>query len=292
MKSMTAYGRATAATPLGRFSAEIQSVNRKHLEINIFLPKELQRFEPDIRNKLSTVIARGQVTLKLFAQFEKSSPVNVVANIPLAIKLKQALESIAKELNIKEDITLEMLADKEELLSYSEEFQDEEKYRKILLDILDNALQGFNKMKLKEGENLQKDILERIKKLKATIDKIAVLCPNAAEKLRQKLTDKLNEVLPGVVENEERILREVCMYAEKADIVEEITRFNSHLTQCQSLIEKSQGPIGKTLEFILQELGREINTIGSKSADIEISKLVIEIKSELERIREQIQNIE
>lgn len=291
LKSMTAYGRAAISTELGRFSAEVQSVNRKHLEINIFLSKELQRFESEIRKVLASKIARGQVTFKLFVYFETASPVAVIPNIPLARQMKAAFEEIAKDLQLPNKVTLEMLAQNEDILSFSEEMPDEEAYRHAVVQVAASALEQFLKMREHEGKALQNDIAGRLKLIEKSLAQIAVHAPNASIRYRQKLVERLNEVLPGAVENEERILREVCLYAEKVDIAEEITRFQSHLAQGYKLLSSDQS-VGKTFEFLLQELGREINTIGSKSSEMEISKLVIEIKSELERIREQIQNVE
>lgn len=292
LKSMTAYGRASLTTAVGRFTVEIQSVNRKHLEINMFLSKELQRFEHAIRKTLSSAITRGQITVKLFAHFDQTSPVTVSPNIPLARQMKSAWETIAKELGLSPTISLDMLANQEDLLVYDEELQNEETYRVSVLEVLETALNKFKQMRLREGEALQEDIAGRLKHLRDCIDKIAVKAPTATAKYRQKLLERINEVVPGAVENEERILREVCLYAEKIDIAEEITRFNSHLGQCADLLQSDNAHVGKTFEFLLQELGRETNTIGSKSSDIDVAKLVIEIKSDLERMREQIQNVE
>lgn len=290
-KSMTAYGRATTTTSLGRFTAEIQSVNRKHLEINIVLSRELNRFEQDVRKAVSSVISRGHITVRIFAHFDQVSPISVSPNLPLARQLKQSLESIAKDLKISPTVTLEMLNSHEGIVSLDEEMIDEEKYSHDLFEILNQALERFNQMRMREGKALEKDILSRLEQIEKYIEQIALKAPTATERYRQKLVERLNEVLPGVVENEERIMREICIYAERVDIAEEITRFGSHLSQCRSLFQ-SNSSVGKTFEFLLQEMGREINTIGSKSSDMDISKLVIDTKSDLERIREQIQNIE
>lgn len=291
LKSMTAYGRACLETPLGRFNAEIQSVNRKHLEINIFLPQELTRFESDLRKLLGTVISRGQVTLKVSAYFEQGTPIVIKANLPLARQAKKAWETIAADLGLKEEFKLAMLANEPGVLIHEEELQDEEQYLELLKEVVNQALSNFMTMREIEGKALQQDIAERIVNLKNWIEKIVVRSPGATERYRQKLTERLKEVCSGAVENEERVLREVAVYAERIDIAEEATRFRSHLNQVEELL-KSDVPIGKTFEFLLQELNREINTIGSKASDVEVTRLVVEIKSELERIREQIQNIE
>lgn len=288
---MTAFGRAVLSTPLGRFSSEISSLNRKHLDINIALPKELSRFEVDLRKLVSNYVFRGQVTVKISAFFEAMTPIAVKANLPLARQVKEAWEVIARELKITGELPLTLIS-KSDVLLYEEEHKDDEMYRQALITIVELALKDFIAMRELEGAALQKDIETRLETLSANIKKIASRSVGATEKYRQKLLERLQEVLPGAVENEERILREICMYAEKIDISEEITRFNSHLNQTATLIKSDAPGIGKTFEFLLQELHREMNTIGSKASDVDISRLVIESKGELEKIREQIQNVE
>lgn len=291
---MTAYSRASLTTPLGHFTVEIQSVNRKHLEINALLPKELLRFDGDIKKILNELISRGQINLKIFATFDQQAPVTVKPNLPLVRQIKAAWDLIAKELNLKTDggCTLEMLASQEDVLLYGENLQDEEQYRIAIKRVVALSLKDLLEMKIREGIALQRDICARLDCLQRCIERIAEKVPGATQKYRQKLLERLEEVLPGCVENEERILREVAVFAEKVDISEEVIRFRSHLVQVNDLLQSETSSVGKTLEFFLQELNREVNTVGSKSSDVEISRLVIEIKSELEKIREQIQNVE
>lgn len=291
---MTAYGRASLSSSIGRFDIEIQSVNRKHLEFNIFLPKELTRFESDIRKLISQFISRGQVTIKLFAKFDTSTPVSVTANLPLVRQLKKAWDDIANELGLDgaRSFSLSLIQNESGLITYGEDLQNEEVYRKMICQAIEEALKGFMDMRNREGRVLQTDIEARLSKMQKGIAQIEKLAPGATEKYRQKLMERINEVVPGSFENEERILREVCLFAEKIDVSEEITRFNSHLKQAQALLQNEAGGQGKTFEFLLQELNREINTIGSKCSDVEVTKCVIDMKSELEKIREQIQNVE
>lgn len=271
---------------------EIQSVNRKHLEINSFLPKELVRFDAEIKQWVGSLIHRGQVTLKVTACFDVESPTVVAPNLPLARQLKKAWDQIATELGIEKAFSLELLAKENDLLLYEEDLKDEEGCRKTLHEATSHALSQMMEMKRKEGEALKNDISSRLEKLEDLIKKAEEKAPDAPKKFRQKLTERIEEVLQKGIENEERILREVCVYAEKVDIAEEITRFKSHLKQFETLLNKEALSIGKTMDFLVQELNREINTVGSKSSDIELSHLVVDIKGELERIREQIQNIE
>ncbi len=289
---MTAYGRASKASPLGHFSAEIQSVNRKYLEINIFLSKELTRFESEIRKWIGQAVQRGQVTVKISAYFDRTAPLLVRPNLPLARQIKRAWDEIARDLQIKQEFSLDLLKEETGILVYEEDLQNAEEVLQELHSVVSEALKPFLEMKQKEGRELYEDFNKRLKNLDHCLDKIAERAPGATLKYREKLKQRLEEVLPGSVENEDKILREIALYAEKIDIAEEITRFRSHLKQAKSLLEKKEGSVGKTFEFLLQELNREANTIGSKSSDVDVSHLVVEIKAELERMREQIQNVE
>lgn len=289
---MTGYGRASVTTSLGHFVAEIQSVNRKFLELTFYLPRELSQFETELKKLVSAAVLRGQVTVKIFVTFENETPVVVSPNIPLARQVFQAWKTIAKELHLSAPTTVDFLTNEKGLLSYAEESKNENQYRQALVEAVNAALKSFLQMRVQEGKALQSDILQRLVVLRASLAKIAQYAPNATEKYRKKLQERLSELLPESLENDERILREVAVYAERIDISEEITRFQSHLNQCDELLKSNKEGVGKTLEFLLQELGREINTIGSKASDVDVSRHVVEVKSELEKIREQIQNVE
>lgn len=293
LKSMTAYGRASLNTKVGHFVVEIQSVNRKFLEVNVFLPRELNQFDIELKKWLMPYLARGQVTVKVNVTFEGAVPFIVRPNLPLARQLKDAWDEIAKELNLElDEFQLDLLQRADGLLSYEENLSEEENYREALKQTLETALTGFLQMKAQEGSILEADITERLGKMRQFLRIVEQKMPYATKKYREKLIARLEELMPGHVENEERILREIALFAEKIDITEELTRFNCHLTHFDELIQSDAISVGKTMEFVLQELNREINTIGSKSSDLEIARAVIDIKSELERIREQIQNIE
>lgn len=293
LKSMTAYGRGVFTAPIGQFTVEIQSVNRKHLDIQVLLPRELGLFEMDIKKWLSAAVARGQISVKVFVTYQGQALFNVRPNLPLARQLKEAWVQIADDLQVDSGgFNLSLLRGTTDLFLFEESREGEENYRKALKEAFDQAFKGFLQMKGQEGAVLQKDMAARLSKLQKEIKLIESKTSDATNRHREKLIARLEELLPGKIENEERILREVALYAEKIDIAEEIVRFNCHLKHFDELFNSNEPSIGKTLEFIVQELNREANTIGSKSSEIEISRSTIEIKSELERIREQIQNIE
>jgi uncharacterized protein (TIGR00255 family) len=294
LRSMTAYGRAAKETSLGRFTAEIQSVNRKHLEINVFLPKELSRFDVDVKKWISAAVGRGQISVKFTAVFNDNIPLAVSANIPLALKIQEAAGELSAALDLpsSHELTLKMLAEQPDILLFDELMVDEDLYRDILKDVFDAALKGFLTMKTQEGHAIFIDISQKLGVLHQEIKHIALHAPNATKRYRQRLTERLQEFTSGTVESEERLLRELGIFAERIDISEEVTLFEAHLKQFSEVISIKNESVAKTLEFLIQEMNRETNTIGSKSSDLDVSRRVVEMKSILERIREIIQNVE
>lgn len=294
LRSMTAYGRATLTGALGRFIVELQSLNRKHLDLSTQLPSELLCFEGDIKKWISNAISRGQLSLKLTVAFEQTAPLHVRANLPLVKQLKAAWESIASECNIAIDDhqKLQILAGYDDVILYENVAHEDEALRTTLHNVVNMALEKLILMKVAEGAILSQDISKRLLKLESLLEQVNVRVPQSIERYREKLKGRLEELLSGTLDIDERILREVGMYADRIDITEEIVRFNSHLRQFATMLNGSPSDVGKTLDFLIQEMKREVNTIGSKSLEIEIAQLVIEMKTEIERIREQIQNIE
>lgn len=295
LKSMTAYGRATVVSPLGRFSVELQSVNRKHLEVNTYLPSELIRYDADIKKWISEAIGRGQVNVRVNMSLEETCAVNVAPNVPLAKKVVDAWRHLGNALSLSlDDAELaKLLCATDGILLYDKDIEDEEKVRSILHEATMKALDKLIGMKVTEGTSLYEDISARVETLTGLIEEMGLKAPGSADRYRVKLQERIQEALGSAIDHEDRLLREVCLFAEKVDIAEEITRFQSHIQQFMKLTSSttSQG-VGKTLEFLIQELNREANTMGSKSADADMIRCVVAIKTELERIREQIQNIE
>lgn len=291
---MTAYGRASMTTELGSFLAEVQSLNRRYLEVNVFLPKQLAYLETEIRKRVSEKIYRGAVNIKISVQFAGSAPVSVQPNIPLATQIRSAWDKIANTFNLpkNESFKLEMLLNEPDILIYQEDFTNEHLYREAIFKVLDQALEAACQMKKTEGDHIHQDMTGRFDQMRQWIEQIEKKAPGSVDKYKKKLTERLTELSNSSIENEERILREICLYADKVDISEELTRFASHQKQFLSRLNGKEEGIGKTLEFLLQELQREANTINSKAADIDVSQLAVNIKGELEKIREQVQNVE
>lgn len=290
---MTAYGKSAQNTPIGRITVEIHSVNRKHLEVVTFFSKELLRYETLIKNIISEEVSRGAVQVKIHIAFDQVSPIKIVPNLPLVKQLKDAWNAIAKELGVEKGFDLSLLLHKENnLFTYEEEQHDEGLFSLALTQAVKAALIPYQKMKGIEGIALYKDIDHRLTLMRKALDEIKKRAEGSTERQRNKLIEKLKEFSTLTADHEDRLLREVILYAERVDISEEITRFESHLVQFKNMLDSNKNGVGKTLEFLVQEFLRETNTIGSKALDVEITKQVIEIKSELEKVREQLQNVE
>ena len=292
--SMTGFGRAVFDAPFGKLTVEIQSVNRKYLEVFVSLPKEFSRFEHELRKWVGEAVSRGQVSVRVFLVPNAAAAEQSIPDAEMLGELKRAWEKTALQLRIDpKEITLAFLMQMLPPQQRIEQARDEDLI--VLHRGVDEALQGLLKMKKAEGKALAADLEKRLKELERKIDAIEKISPDATRRMRQKLFEKMEEVL-GLVgkgtETEERLLREVALFAERVDISEEITRFRSHIAQFDGLLASKTGAAGRKMDFLIQEFGREVNTIGSKSSDANISHLVVDMKSELEKMREQIQNIE
>lgn len=285
--SMTGFGRGVADGPVGRLVVEIQSLNRKYLEIFISLPKEFSRFENEVRKWVSEEVARGQVNVRIHWIPAADAWTKMLPSPEVLKGLKSGWEKLSKQLGFDpKKIDLPFLV--QNLPAMQKVDLAEEEDLPILQKSVVSALKALTEMRRKEGSALKKDLFQRTCALEKMALKVEKRSPDASQKMRQKLAEKIGEATP---ECDERILREVALFAERVDITEEITRLKSHFAQFKALLEE-KGPMGRKMEFLVQEMGREINTIGSKSLDIEISRLIVEMKSELEKNREQIQNIE
>ena len=291
--SMTGFGRAISEAPFGRLVVEIQSVNRKYLEIFISLPKELNRFDPEIRKWVSEFLSRGQVSVRLFLTPSEEVLSQLLPDPALLKRMKKAWVKLAKASGTSEkEIDLPFLLEHMPPMAQDELVGREEEQLEALKECVQEALQGVVKMKRREGQSLGIDIGQRLIEMDRMIRSVEKLSPDSVAKQRLKLRERMQEVLAPGAELDERILREVAFFAERVDIAEEITRFHSHIGQFREILQLKDGPVGRKLDFLVQEIGREINTIGSKSADAAISRLIVECKSELEKVREQIQNVE
>lgn len=290
MKSMTGFGRASLESNGKNYIIEIKTVNNKYSDITVKSPKRLSFMEDKIRKQIANRMTRGKVEVSVsFFDFSNKSK-NVVLNKEIAKEYIKQLREIADENNLSENISVVEIAKLPDILNSIDSDNDEEIVSEAL-QCLNMALDSLIEMRKTEGENIKQDLLVRIERVQNLVDKIAENSKGIVEEYVSKLEKRVKEILKTDVVDENRIAQEAVIYADKTSIEEELTRLNSHIVQFKELVN-SDGPVGKKLDFMIQEMNRETNTIGSKAGSGEITKAVIDLKVELEDIREQIQNIE
>ncbi len=290
MHSMTGFGRGKHENDLREYIVEIKSVNHKYNDISIKMPRNIAYLEENVKKEISKVISRGKVDV--YISFANNSNIgrNVKINTELASMYINELRKICIETGIQDNINVIDIAKMPDVLSIQND-EDEELLWSELQNALKEAIDGFVSMRQVEGEKIKKDLLERINEVSENTNKISNFSTRLVEDYVVKLTNRVKEYLKTDVVNESRLAEEVVIYADKCSVEEEITRLKSHITQFVELLN-TDGAIGKKIDFLLQEMNRETNTIGSKANCLDITNLVVEIKTELENIREQIQNIE
>ena len=290
IKSMTGFGRGKYENEGRTYTVEIKSVNHKYTDINVRLPKFLNSMEDQIRKRIRNVISRGKIDV--FVNFENYSNkgTSIKINKELAKDYLFQLKELAEETNIDFSVNIIDISKLPEVLKMEED-SDEDLIGNELMIAVDSALENFIKMREIEGKKLIEDIEKRIYVIQGKVNEITQYSSTLVEEYIEKLKLRVNELLaPGIVD-ENRLMQEIVIFSDKSSIEEELTRLKSHISQFLDLIKQSS-PIGKKIDFLIQEINREVNTIGSKANCLEITNRVIEIKTEVENIREQIQNIE
>jgi len=290
MKSMTGYGRATASLGHATLTVQINSVNRKTLDLSMSLPSGWDDLEEELRGAIREVAARGKVHLRI--EMTGSANGSAIAWDAEGVKDTLArLRATAGEQGIAFEPTQELLWQVANAHRQTGATTNDETAHEAALDALGEALRGFAAMRAKEGEALLIDFLTRVDLLVSLTESIAARAPEVAPAHRDTLLKRLRESGLELDVSDERVLKEIAFFADRCDVTEEITRLRSHFDQFAALL-RSEGEIGRKAEFILQEMGREVNTIGSKANDLTIARHVIEMKNELDRVREQIANVE
>ena len=290
VRSMTGFGKASDETDGRSLDLEFKSVNSRYLDINIRMPKTLFSLEDRIKKQLSSGIARGKVDVFLTYRNYNTEDLVVRVNSGAAEKYVGALREITNQLEIIDDIASSFLLKLDGVIVMEDKPEDIEKVWNLVSAVLSRAMATHDSMRVSEGENLKRDMLEKRDVILAKTQKIQALSVGMTGKYREKLTERLNELNQLYMEDD-RIAQEVALFADRASIDEEITRLNSHMEQLKEILNLDE-PVGRKLDFLAQEMNREANTMASKSVDLEITELVLDIKSEIEKIREQIQNIE
>ena len=291
VKSMTGFGRCEISEGSRKMTVEMKSVNHRYLDVNMKMPKKLNFFDASIRNLLKTYIQRGKVDL--FITYEDTAETNfsLKYNQELAGEYLKYLQQMAAQFGLENDIRVSSLSRYPEVFSMEEVQVDEEKLWNLLEKALKGACEQFVETRIKEGENLRKDLLAKLDEMLVNVEYISVRSPEIVGEYRKKLEDKVRELLEDVHIEESRLATEVTIFADKICVDEEIVRLRSHIEHTKTTLEEG-GAVGRKLDFIAQEMNREANTILSKANDLQVSNRAIDLKTEIEKVREQIQNIE
>ena len=293
MKSMTGYGRGECTLYNRKFVVEIKAVNHRYNDITIKMPRTMLAFEDAIKKAITSKVFRGKIDVYVNFESFSEDDVNITVNDNIAKGYISALNGLIDKFGIEDNITLDLVAKFPDLITVDKGITSEEAGNEIyecLMNATNEAVDNFVAMRTKEGEALKNNILEKLDTILDAVNKINTRAPEVAKDYRKRLEDKLNE-LDEIQADESRILTEVLIFSDKACIDEEITRLYSHINQMKSIVMETV-PVGRKLDFLIQEMNREVNTIGSKSNDLEITNIIVDTKSEIEKIREQIQNIE
>lgn len=291
IKSMTGFGRGNIDQDGRSFTVEIKSVNHRYCDLNIKMPKSLLSLEDRIRKVIQEKVSRGKVDVFITQNSYEKQGAKVVLDEKLADSYVECLNNIKERYDIKENISLALISRFPDVVSLKQEEEDVENLWEILSLSLRDAVNLLVDMREKEGLKLEKNILSKCDYIKSLLDKIEEKSPLVVKEYKEKLTERLKELLGECQVDENRIAVEVALFADKASIDEEIVRLNSHLVQLKETFHLNEA-VGRKLDFIVQEMNREVNTIGSKANNLEITNIVLNIKNEIEKIREQIQNIE
>ena len=289
---MTGHGRGEAAESGFKIAVEVSSVNRKQSEIAVSLPDPLEPLEAQIRDEINRLISRGRLLVRVTMHAADTAHAKNQINVRVAKAYAKELRALAKELKVSAELSLDTLLRAPGVLESAADLDDAEVFWPAVKKALDGALVGLVRMREKEGKHLGDDLHGRIAKVKAAVTEIRQQAPQVAANYREALITRIrNAAIDGISADDERLLKEVALFADRSDISEELTRLESHFKQFDDLL-KSKDPVGRTFDFLVQEMNREVNTIGSKANDALIARNVVTVKAEFERIREQIQNVE
>ncbi len=291
IKSMTGFGRYEAAEADRKITVEMKSVNHRYLDVNIKMPKKLIFFEAAIRAELKNYIQRGKVDIFITYEDFTENNVCIKYNKDIAAEYMGYLEQMAEDFHLDNDIRVSALSRYPEVLAMEEQSPDEEEIWKVLDKAIKGASENFVETRIKEGENLREDLISKLNVMLSHVEFITERSPQLVAEYKDKLREKVKELFEDTQMDENRLLMEVTLFADKVCVDEELVRLKSHIETTKSTLIEG-GSIGRKLDFIAQEMNREANTILSKANDLEISNRAIELKTEIEKVREQIQNIE
>ena len=291
VKSMTGYGRCVETVGGREFTVELRSVNNRYLDCTVKLPRALSFAEDTVKQAVKNAISRGKVDVFISMRTEGGSDAKVTLNAPLVEGYLSAMKEMAQRYGVTDDISVSTIARMQDVFTVEREEVDEEQLLKDLMTVVEGAIAGYDAMRAAEGAALEKDLRSRGETILELVSQVEAGSAETVAAYRTRLENKLREVLASTSIDESRILTEAAIFADKVAVDEETVRLRSHLDQMNRMLG-SGGAIGRKLDFLLQEMNRESNTIGSKCSDVRLARIVVDIKAELEKIREQTQNIE
>lgn len=291
IKSMTGFGRASGSQGGFEVTIELRSVNHRYFEFSSRMPRAFQFAEEKLKALCQQSISRGKVEASVFIEDTNENATEIEINRQYADAYLKALKTLSKEYKLKNDVKASSFIGNSEMFKLRRKEVDDEQVLEAVLPIAEEAIRSFIAMRETEGERLKADISSRAETILSKVSLIEARSPETVKAYRERLEAKIKEFLEDAKVDEQRLITETAIFADKVAVDEETVRLRSHIKQLSSLLEEN-GPVGKKLDFIVQEMNRETNTIGSKCQDVEIAHIVVDIKSEIEKIREQVQNIE
>lgn len=292
IKSMTGYGLGEAQDEQYKLKVEIKAVNHRYNDILVKMPRHISYLEESIKKVIKGKISRGKVDVYINLEYIKESAIAVKVDIPLAKSYKLALEELVEELNMEDNVRLNNILGISEVVRTERRELDQDAIWSVLNEALDLALENILSMRVLEGEELKNDILLKLENIESAASKIEERSPNVVLEYKEKLTERIKSLMEDAsILDGDRLANEVVFFADRCSIDEELVRLSSHIKQFRSILDEDES-IGRKLDFLTQELNREVNTIGSKANDVVITNYVVDCKAEIEKIREQIQNIE
>lgn len=291
IKSMTGYGSNKGVSGKLEISIELKSVNNRYLDCSIRMPRIYTAVEDKLKAVVQQYISRGKVDVFVTIDASKNNDTIISINEPIAEAYLKAFAQLAEKYNLRNDVSVMSLSKYQDVLVIEKQEADVDELARDMCNILEGALEKFNEMRTAEGVKLKNDILSRLDVIESLVTKAAERSPVTVAEYKSRLEQKMREVLENTNIDESRILTEAAIFADKVAVDEELVRLRSHISQYRNILDSDE-PVGRKLDFLTQELNREANTTGSKGNDVEMARIVVDMKAEIEKIREQIQNVE
>lgn len=293
IKSMTGFGRSEYSDGKRSVTAEVRSVNHRYCDVSVKMPRRYSFAEEKIKSAVKSILSRGKIDVSITVVNLTEDDVTVKLNTSVAGQYKESLQELKDQFDLEGDISLQLIAGLPDVMKTVPEVEDEDALTEALKIPVTEAVKKLDEMRAVEGEKLKEDLLRRGGTIKEYTGKIKERAPEVVKEHKEKMEERINQLLDKNIEiPEEKLAVEVAVFADKCDITEELVRLDSHMDQMKKILDEGKKAVGKRLDFLVQEMNREANTIGSKANDLDITNYMLSIKSEVEKIREQVQNIE